>query len=81
MHWKKNQTKIKPGAGEVDPYVKALLAEPEDQRSVPKTSVVKRGLKVPSCPLTSTCTLWQARAQNFDPFVPKRQNLNPKVAL
>lgn len=33
MHWKKNQAKIKPGAGEVDQQVKALAAEPDGQRS------------------------------------------------
>lgn len=30
----KNQTKIKPGAGEVDQQVKALAALPDDQRSI-----------------------------------------------
>lgn len=51
MHWKKkNQTKIKSGAGEVDQQVKALAAEPDDQRSIPKTSVVKRGLDCQAVP-------------------------------
>lgn len=31
---KKNQTKIKPGAGEVDQQVKALAAESDDPRSI-----------------------------------------------
>lgn len=63
MHWKKNQAKIKPGAGEVDQQVKALAAEPDGQRSAnPQDICGKERTECANCPLTSPCTLWQAGA-------------------